>query len=95
MSENSSHRVWYAIVNPNAGNGKGNKDWGRIASLFGKENISLVSVFTNAKGHATELAKKAAINGYKKIISVGGDGTLNEVINGIFTQESFQPSEIK
>jgi len=94
MSENPVHKEWYAIVNPNAGNGKGNKDWGRIASLFGKENIALVSVFTNSKGHAIELARNAVRDGFRRFISVGGDGTLNEVINGIFTQEYCNPGEI-
>jgi YegS/Rv2252/BmrU family lipid kinase len=94
MSENPAHREWFAIVNPNAGNGKGNKDWGRIACLFGKENIALVSNFTNSKGHATELAGNAVRNGFRRIISVGGDGTLNEVINGIFTQEQCSTKEI-
>jgi YegS/Rv2252/BmrU family lipid kinase len=94
MSENTAHREWYAIVNPNAGNGKGNKDWGRIASLFGKENIALVSVFTDSKGHATYLARNAVRDGFRRIISVGGDGTLNEIINGIFTQEFCNPKEM-
>ncbi len=94
MSENPAHREWFAIVNPNAGNGKGNKDWGRIAGLFGKENIALVSNFTSGKGHAIELAGNAVRNGFRRIISVGGDGTLNEVINGIFTQEYCSTKEI-
>jgi YegS/Rv2252/BmrU family lipid kinase len=94
MSENPAHREWFAIVNPNAGNGKGSKDWGRIASLFGKENIALISNFTGNKGHAIELAGNAVRNGFRRIISVGGDGTLNEVINGIFTQECCSTKEI-
>ena len=94
MSKDPVREEWFAIVNPNAGNGKGNKDWGRIAGLFGKENIALVSNFTGGKGHAIELAGNAVRNGFRRIISVGGDGTLNEVINGIFTQESCSPREI-
>ncbi len=94
MPEDTTHREWFAIVNPNAGNGKGGKDWGRIASLFGKENIALVSNFTTDKGHAIELARNAVHNGFRRIISVGGDGTLNEVINGIFTQEDCSTKDI-
>lgn len=76
----------YVIVNPNAGNGKGKKDWNRISDIFRKENISIVASFTEKKGHAAELAKKAVESGFRDIICVGGDGTLNEVINGIFSQ---------
>lgn len=76
----------YVIVNPNAGNGKGRKDWNRISDLFSKQNIAIVSGFTEKKGHAADLVKKAVESGFRNIICVGGDGTLNEVVNGIFSQ---------
>ena len=94
MSEDPVLKEWYAIVNPNAGNEKGKKDWDRISGLFERENIPLNSQFTRAKGHAIELARDAIRTGFRKIISVGGDGTLNEVVNGVFTQEYCPPKEI-
>ena len=94
MSENPVLKEWYAIVNPNAGNGKGKRDWDRISGLFEKENIPVYSQFTQKKGHAIDSARKAINTGFRKIISVGGDGTLNEVVNGIFTQGYCSPKEI-
>jgi YegS/Rv2252/BmrU family lipid kinase len=94
MTQNPVLKEWYAIVNPNAGNGKGKRDWDRISGLFEKENISVYSQFTQKKGHAVDSARKAINTGFRKIISVGGDGTLNEVVNGIFTQEYCSPKEI-
>ncbi len=94
MSENPVLKEWYAIVNPNAGNGKGKRDWDRISGLFERENIPVFSQFTQNKGHAIEYTRKAINTGFRKIISVGGDGTLNEVVNGIFTQECCSPNEI-
>ena len=94
MSENPVLKEWYAIVNPNAGNGKGKRDWDRISGLFEKENIPVYSQFTQKKGHAIDSARKAINTGFRKIISVGGDGTLNEVVNGVFTQEYCSPKEI-
>jgi YegS/Rv2252/BmrU family lipid kinase len=85
---------WFTIVNPNAGNGKGKKDWDRIASLFEKERISVVHKFTESKGQATLLVREAISDGFRKIISVGGDGTLNEVVNGIFTQNICPTNEV-
>jgi YegS/Rv2252/BmrU family lipid kinase len=85
---------WFVIVNPNAGNGKGKKDWSRISDLFSRENIPVITHFTEEKGAATVLAVKAAEEGFRKIISVGGDGTLNEVINGIFSQSYCSPADI-
>lgn len=91
---NTVQPKWFVIVNPNAGNGKGKKDWSRISDIFARENIPVISQFTEEKGAATVLAQKAVEQGFRKIISVGGDGTLNEVINGIFTQSYCSPDDI-
>ncbi len=86
---------WLVVVNPNAGRRKGEKDWGRIAELLEEYNISFVSVFTQRKFQAIQLTKKHIEKDYRKIIVVGGDGTLNEVINGIYQQKKYPPSDIK
>ena len=85
---------WYAIVNPNAGNGKGKKDWGRISGLFSKSGIRLAHRFTEKRGQAIEFAQEAITDGYRKIVSVGGDGTLNEIVNGAFIQNTCKTTEI-
>lgn len=77
---------WFVIVNPNAGKRKGEKDWLEIAAQLTAAGIEFVSVFTEHRGHAVMLIRKYIENGYRNIIVVGGDGTLNEVVNGIFTQ---------
>jgi len=93
MNHNSNLDKWLVIVNPNAGSGKGKKDWDRISGIFSKYNIAIVPHFTEKKGAAKDLASEAANDGFRKIISVGGDGTLNEVVNGLFSQEFCSPSE--
>ena len=93
MNKNSLRKEWLVIVNPNAGTGKGKKDWTRISEIFAMEQISIEHQFTEAKGAAKDLAKEAAQNGFRNIISVGGDGTLNEVVNGIFSQDICSPGE--
>lgn len=80
--EKNKEAVFF-IVNPHAGNGKGSKDWPLIKSYIRKENISCEFIITEKKYHAIELSAIAADQGYKTIIAVGGDGTLNEVANGI------------
>jgi YegS/Rv2252/BmrU family lipid kinase len=85
---------WHAIVNPNAGNGKGKKDWGRISGLFSRSGIPIVHRYTERRGQAIEFAREAVTEGYRKILSVGGDGTLNEVVNGVFTQDACNTTEI-
>jgi YegS/Rv2252/BmrU family lipid kinase len=85
---------WYVIVNPNAGNGKGRKDWKRISDLFKKESILIEPVFTEHKGQAIEITTKAVTNGFRKIVTVGGDGTLHEVVNGLFSQSICKPADV-
>ncbi|MDX9811105.1 MAG: diacylglycerol kinase family lipid kinase [Bacteroidales bacterium] len=85
---------WYAIVNPNAGNGKGGRDWKRISRIFERHGISAVIKMTTKKGDAIELSRQAVAEGFRNLISIGGDGTLNEIINGIFTQDYCRPSDI-
>ncbi|MEI6061013.1 MAG: diacylglycerol kinase family protein [Bacteroidota bacterium] len=85
---------WFVIVNPNAGKRKGEKDWLEIAAQLTAAGISFVNVFTEHRGHAVVLSRKYIENGYRNIIVVGGDGTLNEVVNGIFTQAHVPTNEI-
>jgi diacylglycerol kinase (ATP) len=94
MASSQIQKGWFVIVNPNAGNGKGKKDWNRIAGLFAENNISIISRVTERKGQAIEFTKSAIDEGYRKIISLGGDGTLNEVVNGICNQNTCPTKEI-
>jgi YegS/Rv2252/BmrU family lipid kinase len=94
MTTTATRNEWFTIVNPNAGNGKGKKDWDRISGLFEKDNIPVNARFTEKKGEAIEFVREAMGSGYRRIISVGGDGTLNEVVNGIFTQDYCSPKEV-
>jgi YegS/Rv2252/BmrU family lipid kinase len=94
MDISPSRPEWYVIVNPNAGNGKGRKDWKRILDLFRKNDILTEYSFTECKGHAAGLTAEAVRNGFRKIVTVGGDGTLNEVVNGLFMQETCSSGEI-
>lgn len=85
---------WFVIVNPNAGKRKGEKDWLEIAAQLTAAGIEFVNVFTEHRGHAVMLTRKYVETGYRNIIVVGGDGTLNEVVNGIFTQAHVPIEEI-
>jgi YegS/Rv2252/BmrU family lipid kinase len=85
---------WMVVVNPNAGSGKGKRDWGIISALLAKYGISYKYVFTERSKHAIVLAHDCILKGCRNIIVVGGDGTLNEVVNGVFSQDICQPQEV-
>lgn len=82
------------MVNPRAGGGKSVVDWPIISRLLNKYDIHYSHAFTEYKYHAVELTVQAIVKGYRNIIAVGGDGTLNEVVNGIFIQKTVSPSDI-
>ena len=71
------------IINPVAGQGRTQALWQGIESQIKKLGVAYSPIFTQGVGDATKLAKSAAAEGIKKIFAVGGDGTFNEVINGI------------
>ncbi len=85
---------WFVVVNPVSGGGKGLEDFPRISHLLRENGIEHDPAFTEHRHHATELTVEAANRGYRKIIVVGGDGTLNEVVNGLFIQKQCEPKEI-
>ena len=72
-------KSWAVIVNPVAGNNFAGSYVDTIKEKFDAEGINIDMVFTERKGHASELAKKFADEGYSHIIGVGGDGTMNEI----------------
>jgi YegS/Rv2252/BmrU family lipid kinase len=85
---------WLVIVNPNAGKRKGDKDWPEISALLDAAGFDYVHEFTAHREHAITLTEKYIRQGYRKIIVVGGDGTLNEVVNGIFSQDEVSSDSI-
>lgn len=86
---------WLVIVNLHAGSQKGKRDWPEIKKLIEDAGLKTEIVFTEREHHAIEITKNnIEENGFKKIIVVGGDGTMNEVVNGIFRQKRFKTTDI-
>lgn len=86
---------WFVIVNPAAGNGSFNKIWNQIQHQLKINNITYSHVLTTHYKHEIELVHQAINKGYTNFISVGGDGTLHNVVNGIMTQKNIPTNQIK
>ena len=94
MESSAKDVKWFVIVNPVAGSGRGLDHFPQISKLLRDEHILCEPVFTEHKFHATELTVWAVKQGYRHIIAVGGDGTLHEVVNGLFIQQEADPREV-
>jgi len=80
MSENN--KVFF-IINKYSGRGFRPELEGLIVSQCDALNLECTIEFTQDRGHATELAKNASAAGFDKVFAVGGDGTVNEVAQGL------------
>ncbi|MCK5673918.1 MAG: diacylglycerol kinase family lipid kinase, partial [Spirochaetales bacterium] len=76
------------ILNPKSGMGNGAKQLPGIRAIFDQSGISYDISITEKVWDAALLAKDAVTNGYSGIVAAGGDGTCNEVINGIMESSS-------
>lgn len=86
---------WYFIVNPRAGSGKTMSQWVPAEQKLDRYGVPYVTAMTDHKRHASALAYEAAEQGYRRIVAVGGDGSLHEALTGIvqFCDKSGTPTE--
>lgn len=85
---------WMLLLNPHAGAGKGKKDIDIILQHLKDAGFNVELFISDYPQHAIPLTIEGIEKGYRKIIIAGGDGTMNEVANGIFKQQVCPPSEI-
>ncbi len=71
------------IVNPTSGAKSAQRKWPRIKALLEEIGLSFDSKLTQRPMQAAELAREAVNQGYELVVAVGGDGTVNEIVNGL------------
>ena len=83
------------VVNPNAAAGRVHKNWDKIHSIIKQKFTHEFEVtFTERPMHAIELTRQGIHNDCSSIIAVGGDGTLNEVVNGFFQDNQLIKNDV-
>jgi YegS/Rv2252/BmrU family lipid kinase len=75
------------IVNPHAAAGSAGRSWPTIKALAQDRLAPFSAYFTNGPGDAIRLTRKALSQGAEVVVCVGGDGTLNEVVNGLMGED--------
>jgi diacylglycerol kinase (ATP) len=73
-----------AIVNPTAGYRRARQVWPRLLASLGEPAAKVATWWTEWPGHAETLAARARREGFDRVVAVGGDGTLLEVVNGLW-----------
>jgi diacylglycerol kinase (ATP) len=74
------------IVNPAAGAGSTARRWPQVAKHLLQQGERFDEVVTQRPGEATGIARRAADEGRRMVIAVGGDGTVNEAVNGLLSE---------
>ncbi|MBI5482278.1 MAG: diacylglycerol kinase family lipid kinase [Deltaproteobacteria bacterium] len=74
----------FLVVNPRSANGTVERRWDELAATIRSGYGAFEHAFTTAPGDATRLARQALDEGYAMVVALGGDGTMNEVVNGFF-----------
>ncbi len=76
----------FLVVNPKSANGETGRRWAELGAKVKQKLPDSDSAFTEGPMHAATLAREALKKGFQCVVAVGGDGTINEVVNGFFDE---------
>ena len=82
------------IVNPAASGGRGRKAARKLFACLDDSSTDYEARYTEAPGHASRLARAAALEGVGRIVVVGGDGTIHEVAGGLLASRVDRPPPV-
>ena len=86
---------WLLVLNPISGRGRGTRHRGEIEALLAAEGMAWRTVVSEYAGHTTVLAADAVRVGCRRVLVAGGDGSLNEAVNGLFAQDAVSPDAVR
>jgi diacylglycerol kinase family enzyme len=85
----------FLIMNPGSHSGRSQQTFDKIIQLLTIKNIDFERHITRDLDHARLLSKNANLEGFKSIVAVGGDGTINAVVNGFYSSDGHRLSDAK
>ena len=93
--ENITPQHWAIIINPKSGKKRFRQQMKYLFETLKREDIHFEYKVTKFAGHAVKIAKLFTEKGYQNFLVLGGDGTISEVVNGIFSADIIQTSSLK
>lgn len=97
MSATNNYEVnkkWAVIINPKAGKRRLRCDWIKMYRALKRAEVEFQVWTTEYAGHAIEIARHLVERGFRNLLLIGGDGTVNEVVNGIYTSDIEDKSSV-
>jgi diacylglycerol kinase family enzyme len=91
----TSNNTTFIICNPTAGAGSAARKWVKFERRLHRRDLHPDCVFTEYPGHATGLAATCIREGYRQIGVFGGDGTLNEALQGVLGPDDRTPGDLQ
>lgn len=85
----------FFVVNPVSAGKKTVKEWSSFEKRLKEKGLKFDWAFTDYPEHATGITREVLKSGYDLVVSVGGDGTMNEVVNGFFDMDNLINPEAK
>jgi YegS/Rv2252/BmrU family lipid kinase len=85
---------WFVVVNPASGSGRSLRGWRALEAALRVEGLGFEAVVTREAGEGERLARDAVGSGFRRLLAVGGDGTLHEVLNGALAVSGLDSREL-
>jgi YegS/Rv2252/BmrU family lipid kinase len=79
--------AWLAIVNPASGGARAARRWPQVEQALARAGVSFETARTSARGEGRAIAEDAVRAGRRRLLAVGGDGSVHDVLNGIMAVE--------
>jgi diacylglycerol kinase (ATP) len=86
MSAMSDSHCWFIVINPASGGGRARRFWRRLRTALDDSQLEYRPADSTAAGSIPELVGTALRDGHRRFLALGGDGTFNQLVNGLASQ---------